>query len=392
MADEYDAMTSEEMARERLRLYRMGVGLDALRRTLPESQGLGEFAGEQTLPPVQAALDVEIARRQRELNAQRDAVLAAEERAAAAGRTREAQTAVSMATGGAPPPVGTPTSSSPAPLPSTPWAGVPYRTDVTPQAAQAAQGAEEYKTVIASRRTPEGRIVFETQRVPVSSIAAQGPPESGEDTYSGPGLGVEEWKQKALAENAARRMQSARFGGVNPSGQPAAGFQVRAGEGGFSPSRQIPLGKTWEEVYATESPLVQEKWLEAKRQGQQLEAETAPIQEAALRRRILEQQARRLEDPSIEVKERMALAETVLPQATKKRAEAVEAWVQERLTLLRAMNQPSGPDIEGGLRVAAEKAIPPVDDFAQRMVDLYMSGEPAVAAARQRGGTGINIG
>lgn len=262
--------------------------------------------------------------------------------------------------------------SVPAPGDSPSVASLPSPSFVTMGPQEEGSQGVEMKTAIVSRKDPSGRIVFETQRVPVSA-----PVDSG----------VAAWRKQALSENPERAARTRQLGAVNPSGQPSQGFLVRGGEGAFSPSRQIPLGKTWEEVAASESPLVQDMWLEQKQKGMAVEAANAPLQEAAIRRRILEQQAKRLEDPSIEVKERMALGEQFLPQGQQRRVQAVEAWVQQRLTLLRSMGQPAGPEIEAGLRVAAEQAkdIPSAQDFAQQLVDYYLSTNPAVNAARQRG-------
>jgi hypothetical protein len=388
----FDAMTPEELARERLRLYEQAIGLDALRRTLPEAGGVGleEYgtAGltSQQMSPEQRALDEEVARRQREYNARRDAVLAAEERLAARRRTEKAQQQVSGALGESPT---TPDAGAPGEMggpPSSMIVGGPVAAQTPTQPT-----GPTTKTIIASRVDPvTKKVVYETQVVPIDEPGG---------TYRVSAGDVDVWKKGALAENDQRLAATRAYQLAHPerttyspeTGDPTTGFQVRAGQGGFSPSRQRPgLDKTWEEVSRTESPALQDLWLKDKQQAMAIAAQEAALQDVETRRRLQAAQAgvaeRELEerkDPTVVARGRIAAYEVMRQHLGESSARSIELKLAAAKQALEAAGAPMTPQVEQMLRekYIAEIAGP---DAVSRFQAALMGQEPVVAAAQAR--------
>jgi len=251
-------------------------------------------------------------------------------------------------------------------------------------------GEEEMKTIIAARRDPSGKIVFETQRVPVS--AAPG------GSYS---EGVADWKKQALGENAQRAAATAAFQREAPertsydqAGRPFQGFQVREGAGGFSPIRALPgLDKSYKEIAATESPLVQDVWMEARQKQLGLGAQEAALTEAQTRNRlagtqgsILEENLKRLQDPKLGVREQMALREEVSRQLAVEKAPLIEQETQAALDILKRAGTPADDTVAALIRRKIHDKYTGEAAILER-IGQVKAGSDAVAASMFRGGT-----
>jgi len=137
-----------------------------------------------------------------------------------------------------------------------------------PEAAgqSTSENAPEEKTQITAVKMPDGRIVFTN----VTQVDKEGKPV-GEDV--GYGAGVDEWKSKALAQQASSQFKSikdqvdeAPIGEYTRYGD----FKVQPGEGSYIPSAEVPLDlpsdyeKAKEQIAGIEHmgarEMAQEKW------------------------------------------------------------------------------------------------------------------------------------
>jgi hypothetical protein len=395
VADAYDTWTDEQYAAERQRLSEAARALDELRKTIPSAGGVGleEFgtAGLTQLSPEQTALDAEVARRQRELNTQQAAVDSAMKRAEERKRTEAARAQVGAALGDKPATSPAAATYSPADL-----ANFDELAGVGGAASQATQPAErQYKTIIGSRRDERGNVVFETQRVPVD----QQPVSQGQGEYQGAGLGVDEWKRQALGENAQRAAATRAFQMAHPeqtsysreTGEPTTGFQVREGQGGFSPSRQRPgLEKTWEEVSRTESPALQDLWLRDKQQALAISGQEEALKEIETRRRLgaaqtglAERELQERVDPSLVTRGQIASYNVMRQEFGQQQADQIEADVKAALEVLSKQGQVSPALAEAIRQNVMRKYLTPdqLQNFQQR---LAATTSPTVAAAQAR--------
>jgi hypothetical protein len=249
----------------------------------------------------------------------------------------------------------------------------PITQSASPQAA-----GPKFKSVIVSRpgREGEGRIVFETVQVPIDSARSY---------EAGPGAAS--FRSAALAENPMRAA-----GGLNPSGAASQGFQVRENAGGFSPSRQIPLDKSFEEVFASESPLIQEKWLEAKRQGMALRGEEGALQEQDIRRQMLDSQAglakeslAEVQDPRLKAQRELALWDFIGERSGQDVAARARYDVDTAERALRAAGR-SEQEIALARELVMSKYLNP--ETQQTLQEQYqrrvLRGREPVAAAAER--------
>jgi hypothetical protein len=256
-----------------------------------------------------------------------------------------------------------------------------------PVSAQPAAGSE-FKTIITSRRggPGEGPVVFETSRVPI----AQQPRAAEPGDYAGPGLGVEEWKARALAENPMRAIRTEQLGSLNPSGARSTGFQVREGSGGFSPSAAIPdVSADFNEVMQTQSPAVQDIWLERRARAMALAREQAGIGELEARSKLLGAQAGQAEaetagiaDPMVAAKRMAAMYDYVSQNIGEQAAGAIQADIQAAVATLKQSGAWS-PEIERAAIAAITRKHTGSEAVAQQ-VRAIMGGVPAVAAAQAR--------
>lgn len=259
----------------------------------------------------------------------------------------------------------------------------PAEPPAPPVAGQAPPAAEEeqYRTVIGSRRDPTtGRIIFETQRVKAADVPV--------DIGSFPTQGAQEWQRGALAENAQRAAATAAFQRTHPlrvtydpaTGDPFKGFQVRAGQGGFSPSRTAEdvLGRFGaksvadlsEEQLQQESPAVQQVMREAQDNALARRAREAAIADVEAKRGlaaaqaareealggIAQEQLKEVQDPVLRVQRQLAeynaLRETLRPEV----AQAVETEVASTVaTLTKAGYSPNDAMVADIRRRALEK-------------------------------------
>lgn len=180
--------------------------------------------------------------------------------------------------------------------------------------------------LLQSQRTPDGRVVQ-------SEITPQ------------------EWKARALlSQGGMGGTQSGESGTVNPRG-----FQVRQGPGAFSPGRQVEdvlqeqgedLTSLGERQILQESPAVQALLREAQQNEFVRRTQAAGIGDLDLRRRLLTAQAgtaeeglRRLQDPTVEAQEQMALYDFIQKRLTPE----VQQRVEGKLKLaVDAMTQQAG--------------------------------------------------
>lgn len=394
MADAYDTMTAEQLAAERKRLAEAAAGLDALRKTLPESYtGLGvEEYGTAGLPsqmnPQHRALDAETAAKQQELNAQRAAVEAAVARSEDRKLSEAARAQVLAATGGA---------TSPKTMEQALMeGGNAIEPSGGPVAAQVAHPQEDqYKTIIGSRRDPlTGKITFETQRVRATDVPV--------DLGQFPTQGANDWQNQALGENAQRAAATRAFQLAHPeqttyspeTGLPTTGFQVRAGAGGFSPSTPIPsAAMSPEEVLATQSPLVADMWFERKARADEARARAGALQDVETRRRLgtaqaglAERQLAEQTDPTIVTRGRIASYDLMQQKLGSTTALAIESFLRTVRQNLEAAGQPPAM-VEAAVKAMRDKKIEEKSGLgAVRDFNAALSAieEPTVAAAQIR--------
>lgn len=375
MADPYEGMTSEQLAEERRRLSEAAIGLQSIQRDIPQAD-VGEYgmAGlVSQMNPEARALDVERERKAQEIKAQQAALEAAVARSEEARRIEAARARVASA-------VGAPPSRSRTMEQALMEGG--HTVGETPQGPTSTIGMgpqeRQYKTVIGSRIDPyTNKIVFETQRVPVEDVPA-------DLAQAGPMPAAEQWRAGALSENPMRAAMTSAYGGVNPSGQRSTGFQVRPGEGGFSPSAAIPPSTASpEEVLATQSPAVADLWFERKSRANEAAAQEARLKLGQTQVQISQEELKRIQDPTITVRERFALREDAKRRLLAERGDQIEQQVLVAIDAVKASGQQVTPQLEAVIRssvtdkLAGEQAL-------DQMIAQAMSGEPAVAASRFR--------
>jgi len=384
MPDEYGNLTPEELAKERLRLYQMGVGLAGLRQGMPHPEGVDlpqpdtavewSSIGIPGMTPEQAALDKEIARRQRELNARAGAINTAERAAGLAGRTRAAQSQVASA-------IGEPSSRQPLTAEQALIEGGQSPVTSTAPTASTDPGAfvgpkQMTKEVITAVRQPDGRIVFTNATVPINDTAA-------EKAY---GEGVGDWRSKALAENDIRARTQ---GGLNASGQVSQNFLV-GNTPGYGASRQLPaLSASFEDVQQ-ESPLIQDKWMAKKLQDLGLSTQEAELGGLGSRNRLMnaqaglaEEQLRRQQNPEIAAREVLAPYNVTRQVLGEERAAKIEDDFHTAVRALQALGKYDPAD-DIAIRQRIIEANTGDAAIAQRLA-IAMGGNVAVQAARARG-------
>lgn len=390
----YDQLTDEERKAAQEELTNQVHGYEALQRPTPASlapagmgggAAYGAMAGSIATAPGDIELQNQLLPRLNALRTQESALAESGKQAEVKRIAEEARRRLDTAAGrpDKPPP---PRTMQEAIMEG---GGEVGGTPTVPAAALQAAGPQ-FKNTIVSRRTPDGRIVFETQMVPVdlstAALAVERP-----DGYQGPGLGVEEWRARALAENPQRAAATAAHPGIGTSGEMPQGFLVRAGEGGYGASRQIPaLSKSFEEVMSTESPLVQDKWLEAKAKSLGIGAQEAQLLESETRRKlggaqagVAEEQLRRLKDPAVEVRDNFAMHDAIMQRINPQVAAVVGTKLSAAIDVLtKQLGGPPPTAIVDAIRnrLVMEQTGKSYDE----MLNQVMGTVPGVAAAKAR--------